>query len=206
MVVFRMGFGLLMAGWAFDYLRTDRVRFLFSVPVFHFSRDYFAWLKPWPGNGMTLQFALMMIAALLIAAGAFYRVSATVFALGFTHFFLLDRTNYQNHYYLILLLSWMMVILPANRAFSVDAFNGSVCTGQQIPRRSLLLLQFQIAVPYIYGGVAKLDADWISGDPMRFLLMQHRWFDPLQSPMTKLQAVHQALTLPAAAMLPSTSS
>ena len=176
MVVFRIGFGLLMAGWAFDYLRTDRVRFLFTVPAFHFAWDFFPWLKPWPGHGMTLQFALMMLAALLIAAGAFYRVSTAVFAVGFSHFFLLDRTNYQNHYYLILLLSWIMVVLPANRAFSVDAFNGTVCASRRVPRWSLLLLQFQIAVPYFYGGLAKFDADWLSGDPMRFLLMQYGWF------------------------------
>ena len=51
-------------------------------------------------------FSALAILGLCIAAGCCYRVACVLFALGFTYVFLLDATNYQNHYYLIILLSW----------------------------------------------------------------------------------------------------
>jgi len=170
LVIFRIGFGLTMAFWAFDYLRTDRVRLLCAPDMFHFTYSGFSWVRPWPGHGMIALFVVMMLAAIMIAAGAIYRVATVVFAIGFTHFFLIDRTNYQNHYYLIVLLSWLITILPANRMFSVDVLNGSVTSSGMIPRWCLLLLQFHIALPYFFGGVAKIDADWLSGEPMKNIL------------------------------------
>ena len=169
-VVFRIAFGLMMALWALDYLRTGRVRLLCAPEVFHFYWDGFSWVKPWPGYGMILQFLVMMLSAMMIAVGTMYRAAAVVFALGFTHFFLIDRTNYQNHYYLILLLSWLMVILPAHRLFSADVLNGAVIRSRTVPRWCLLLLQFHIALPYFFGGIAKIDPDWLSGEPMRNIL------------------------------------
>lgn len=172
---FRMAFGLMMAFWAIDYIARDRVRFHCSVPLFHFTWYGFDWVRPWPGDGMSWQFAGLVIAGLMLCVGAFCRLSALVFAVGFTHFFLIDRTHYQNHYYLILLLSWLMVMLPTGRLWSVDAASGRIRGSRVIPRWSLLLLQFHIALPYVYGGLAKLDADWLSGQPMRCMLMTKAW-------------------------------
>lgn len=176
LVVFRISFGLLMAAWAFDYLRMDRIRLLCAPDAFHFTYSGFTWVKPWPGNGSVFQFAAMLLAALMIAAGAMYRFAAFVFAFGFTHFFLIDRTNYQNHYYLVVLLSWMMILLPANRLCALDAINGSVARSSTIPRWCLLLLQFHVALPYIFGGIAKIEADWLTGEPMRNMLLTQAWF------------------------------
>jgi vitamin K-dependent gamma-carboxylase len=170
LVIFRIGFGLTMAFWAFDYLRTDRVRLLCAPDMFHFTYSGFSWVRPWPGHGMIALFVVMMLAAIMIAAGAIYRVATVIFAIGFTHFFLIDRTNYQNHYYLIVLLSWLMTFLPANRLHSVDVLNGSVKSSGMIPRWCLLLLQFSIALPYVFGGIAKIDGDWLSGEPMKNVL------------------------------------
>jgi hypothetical protein len=170
-VVFRIVFGLCMAGWAADYLLTGRVRFHCEVPAFHFTYPGFGWVVPWPGGIMVAQFAAMLIAALLIAAGAFWRLATLTFAIGFTHFFLIDRTHYQNHYYLILLLSWMLVLIPANHCFAVDVVLRRVPHIRTMPQWALRLLQFQIAVPYVFGGIAKLDADWLTSLPMYHMLL-----------------------------------
>ena len=177
LVIFRISFGLVMAFWAFDYLRLDQVRLVCAPGMFHFTYSGFSWVRPWPDHGMILQFVVMLLSAIMIAAGAMYRISTVLFALGFTHFFLIDRTNYQNHYYLILLLSWLMAVLPANRMFSVDAMNGFATSSRVIPRWCLLLLQFHIALPYVFGGVAKIDGDWLSGEPMRNILRIQGWSD-----------------------------
>jgi vitamin K-dependent gamma-carboxylase len=180
-VVFRMAFGLVMAFWCFDYLRTGRVSLLCSPDLFHFSYPGFDWVQPWPGHGMNLQFIAMMVSALCIAAGAMYRVATVVFALGFTHFFLIDRTNYQNHYYLVMLLSWVMVVVPVHLWWSVDVLSKSVPATSLIPRWCLALLQFHIALPYVFGGVAKLDADWLASEPMRHLLLTQQWPQQISS-------------------------
>lgn len=175
LVVFRVCFGTMMALWAFDYLRTGRVQRLCAPDVFHFTYSGFSWVKPWPGDGMTIHFGVMLLATILMAVGAMYRVASVIFAIGFTHFFLIEETNYQNHYYLIVLVSWLMTILPANRCFSIDVVNKSVSCSQVMPRWKLLLLQFHIALPYVFGGVAKIDTDWLSGEPMKNVLRIQGW-------------------------------
>ncbi len=179
LVWFRVGFGLLTAFWALSYLGSDRISTLFRPGQFHFTYVGFQWVKPWSPTGMTLQFVVMMLSGLLIATGALYRAAALVFACCFTHFFLIDKTNYQNHYYLICLLSWLMCLLPANRACSIDVLNGSVRLEREAPRWTLWLLRFHIAVPYIYGGFAKFEADWLSSVPMQNMLASRKWPDAL---------------------------
>src|SRR5262249_93670 len=108
-VVFRISFGLIAAWWALDDLWTGRVTSLYVAPKIHFSYAVFDWVRPWPGVGPYLHFAVLHLLALCIAVGLVYRWATVGFALGFTIFFLWDRTNYQNHYYLLLLLSWLLV-------------------------------------------------------------------------------------------------
>ena len=34
------------------------------------------------------------------------------------------------------------------------------------------MLRFQVAVPYVYGGIAKLNGDWLAGEPVRTWLAE----------------------------------
>jgi len=181
LVFFRICFGALMAWWAWDYLTTGRVRYYYIQPQFHFTYYPFNWIEPLPAAGMYALFLALAILALAIAAGCCYRLTCLLFATGFTYVFLLDATNYQNHYYLIILLSWLLAIIPAHRAVSVDAALFPASGGRKptegfsdtAPAWSLWLLRFHIALPYFFGGVAKLDADWYSGIPMQQMLASH---------------------------------
>jgi hypothetical protein len=99
-----------------------------------------------------------------------YRLATTLFFLGFTYIFLLDQTNYLNHFYLISLISFLMIFMPANRALSVDAYLEPDLHSDSAPAWALWLLRMQIGVAYFYGGLAKLNADWMRGEPMRHWL------------------------------------
>ncbi|MEK6259112.1 MAG: HTTM domain-containing protein [Planctomycetota bacterium] len=182
LVAFRIGFGLITAWWCFDDLRTGRVHELYVVPSLHFTYYLFDFIRPWSGVGMTLHFLALLLLALCIAAGFLYRVATVLFALGFTYFFLLDRTNYQNHYYLLTLVSWTLVLLPLNRCAAVDAFGGLAPRSDTVPAWCLWLLRFHIALPYAFGGVAKLRADWFAGEPLRTHLASKTWL-PLIGPL-----------------------
>src|SRR5687767_12535448 len=164
---FRIGFGAIMAWWAWDYLTSGRVSFLYIEPRFHFTYYLFDWVRPWPGAGMYLHFLALTLLALAIAFGFYYRLATALFGSGFTYVFLLDKANYQNHYYLVMLLSWTLAILPLHREVSYDAAYRPALRSQSVPTWALYLVRFHIGLPYFFGGVAKLNADWFAGEPIR---------------------------------------
>ncbi|MEO0564665.1 MAG: HTTM domain-containing protein, partial [Chloroflexota bacterium] len=101
-----------------------------------------------------------------IMIGLFYRATTVLFFLAFTYIFLLDQAQYLNHFYLISLVSFILIFLPAHRAYAVDAALGLAQRSAFVPAWALNWLRFQIAVPYVYGGIAKLNGDWLQGEPM----------------------------------------
>jgi vitamin K-dependent gamma-carboxylase len=182
---FRIAFGAMMASWGWDYLTTGRVTDLYVAPQFHFSYAGLEWIKPWPGNGMYYHFLALIVLALAISFGVFYRISSLLFAIGFTLFFLMERTNYQNHYYLIALIAWLLPLLPLNQLISVDAYlkarRSSTAPSNYTSRWVLWALQFHIALAYFFGGIAKITPDWLMGQPMgMFLSTKSEW--PLIGP------------------------
>jgi len=169
-VVFRVAFGACMVIEVGRYFAKSWIDRQFISPAFHFRYYGFEWVHVAPGNGMYVVFTLLGISAALMAIGFLYRIAATVFAVLFTWVFLIDQTWYLNHFYLISLLGWISILLPANRAWSVDAWLRPGIRSQTVPAWTLWLLRFQIAVPYVFGGIAKMQADWLSGVPMRIMM------------------------------------
>ena len=167
---FRIAFGVVMAVEVWHYFTRGWIGEYFVEPSFHFTYYGFGWVKPWPETWMYVHFAVLGVLAVFIAFGFLYRLSAALFFLGFTYVFLLDQTYYLNHFYLICLLSLLMILILAHRAFSVDAvLRPNLATGTA-PAWSLGVLRFQVGVAYFFGGIAKLNGDWLRGEPMRMWL------------------------------------
>ena len=146
----------------------------FVEPAVTFTYYGFSWVQPWPGRGMYIHFLVLGVAAACVMAGFLYRIAAPIFFLAFTYFFLLDQTRYLNHFYLVCLISFLMCFLPAERAFSVDALLRRSIRSDIVPAWTLWLLRVQVGIPFFYGGIAKLNSDWIyGGEPMR------TWLHPL---------------------------
>jgi len=170
LVLFRLSFGLIMLIEVIRFFQNSWIERYFINPQFYLPYPLFSWLHPLPGNGMYYLFVLLGICSVFIMLGLFYRFSALFFFLGFTYQFLLDQSNYLNHFYLIILLAFLLIFLPAHRYLSLD----NLIFGQRgirfVPFWSLFLLRFQIAIPYIYGGIAKINPDWLQGYPLKFWL------------------------------------
>jgi hypothetical protein len=131
----------------------------------------FEWVQPLGSTGMHLLFFFIILAALLITVGLFYRIAAVVFFIGFTYVELIDVTTYLNHYYFISLVAFIMIWLPANRDYSLDTKFKIVERKQQVPTWCIGIIRFQMAVVYIFAGLAKINADWlIAAQPMRIWL------------------------------------
>ena len=171
LVAFRIAFGGLMAVEAYRYLTSGWIRQYWIDPGFYFTFQGFDWVKPWAGDGMYLHFGALGVLALCVMAGFAYRVSATLFFAGFAYVFLLDKANYLNHFYLIALISFVMILVPAHRSFSVDARRRPKLRSSTVPAWSLWLVRFQVGIAYFYAGVAKLNDDWLHGEPLREWLL-----------------------------------
>lgn len=180
LVVFRVAFGACMFIEVCRYFSKGWIDGHFTKPAFHFQYYGCSWVEPLSSGGMHVVFALLGISALLMTIGLFYRIAAFVFWLGFTYIFLIDQTWYLNHFYLIVLLSLIAIFLPAHRAWSVDAWLRPAIRSQTVPAWPLWLLRFQIAIPYFYGGIAKLNPDWLSGAPMQIMMGGSRRYPLLE--------------------------
>lgn len=173
---FRIAFGALLAFEAYRYLSLGWVHQNYVDPDFFFPFFGFSWVKPWPGNGMIYAFWAMAFLGVCISVGFCYRVATALFFLNFAHIFLVDQSYYLNHFYLITIVSFLLFFIPANRAWSVDAWLQPSLRSDTVPTWTLWLLRFQVGVAYFYGGIAKMNSDWFHGEPMRMTLAEHTDF------------------------------
>ena len=171
LVYFRILFNGILLWEVYRYFTHGWIRRYYVEPIITFSYYGFGWIKPWPGNGMYIHFFVLGIAAAFAMAGFLYRIAAPVVFLGFTYWFLLDQTRYLNHFYLVSLICFLMCFLPAERAFSVDALLRPRIRSDVVPAWTLWLLRVQVGIPFLFGGIAKINSDWIQGgEPMRIWL------------------------------------
>jgi vitamin K-dependent gamma-carboxylase len=167
LVFFRISFGLLMLIEIAAYTFSGYLRQHWIDPQIHFTYYGFGWVAPPAGNWMYVLAGVLMLSATGFMLGFYYRVSAAVFALGFTWLFLIEQANYLNHFYLICLISFVAITLPANRARSVDSLRKPALRADRVPAWTVWILQAHIAIAYFYGGIAKLNLDWLKAAPIR---------------------------------------
>lgn len=122
----------------------------------HFTYPGFDFVRPWPAAGMRAELAGIAVCAALALANVARRAAAGLMTLGLVHVFLVEKAVYLNHTYLIALLALLTAVLPNDRWGRA-----------RVPAWTLGLLRFQVAVPYLFGGLAKLNADWLAGQPMQ---------------------------------------
>ena len=188
LAVFRIAFEAIILWDAWLLIEKAWVERHFTNYVFHFTYWPFDFVKPLPGDGMYVVLLLMGAAGLMVALGFAYRLTAPALALVVTYIFLIEQADYLNHWYLVCLLAFVLAVTPAHRTYSVDAWLAKTPAANRfVPRWSWCLLLFQLAVPMSYGGIAKLNADWLRGEPLRLWLTGKTDF-PLIGPFFELEA------------------
>ncbi len=168
LVFFRIIFGILafadICGQWFYYHLYKKY---FVADAFHFKYYWFDWVHPMPEPWMSLMFAGMLVAATLIVLGKWYRISALYYAITFTYVFLSEKALYLNHGYLFCQLCFFMALVPANRAFSLDVLKRPELRLKTTPYWTIFILQFLMGIVYFYGGIAKLNPDWLQAVPIQ---------------------------------------
>jgi hypothetical protein len=176
LVVFRACFGFLITAEAWGAILTGWVKGAFIDPKFTFPFIDFQWLQPLPGDGMYYYFFLMGCFGIAVMLGYKYRLAIVGYTILWTAVYLMQKTNYNNHYYLLVLLGIVMSLMPAHRNFSLDAKMNPEMKRNFCPNWCRIIFILQIGIVYTYGGIAKLNADWLSTDAIATILLSKKNF------------------------------
>lgn len=166
LAVFRIGFGIVLLVETYLYLFKGKIdsRLLNEN---RFSYWPFDFVQPLGELGMDVLFYGLAVLSFFIIIGLLFRLSIILFFLLYTYVFLIDGAYYLNHNYLICLLSFIMIFIPMSRIWAVDAFIDRKKKTQTVSSWMIWVLRFTIALPYFFGGIAKLNSDWLHGYPMK---------------------------------------
>lgn len=182
LIAFRVMFGLAMFVSVVRFWSNGWIASLYIEPQTHLTYWGFGWVSPWPGVGMYVHFAALAVCAFCICIGFCYRLATALFFVGFTYVELLDQAAYLNHYYLVSLVSFLMIWLPLHRSGSVEAWRAPEARRSQLPLIDLLAVRVQIGLVYTFAGIAKLQSDWlVDAKPLSIWLKAHTdtpWIGP----------------------------
>lgn len=141
-------------------------------PKFTFSFIGFEWLQPLPGNGMYYYFGLIGLTGIGIMLGLRYKFNIILFTLLLSGVYFMQKDVYYNHYYLLLVISILMIFLPANQEKSLDAKFGFVKKATSIPQWIIYVFIAIIGIVYTYAAIAKFYPDWLDGTFTKILLQR----------------------------------
>lgn len=170
LVVFRIFFGLLCFLESVGAIFTGWIKRTLIDPEFTFNFIGFEWLQPLPGYGMYVYYAIMGLFGLFIMLGYKYRFSILAFAFMWSGTYLMQKSSYNNHYYLLMLLSFIMVLLPANRYASIDVKQNPNLKRISMPLWCKWVFVVQLFIVYTYASVAKLYPDWLDTTVIELLM------------------------------------
>ncbi len=160
LAVFRVFFGFMMLASIIRFWLNGWIEKLYILPEFSFSYYGFEWVKPL-GSFTYVIFITCGLSALFVGLGYKYRLAIITFFLSFTYIELMDKTTYLNHYYFISILSFLLIFLPANAYYSLDAKKNPGIAFQKIPRWCIDSIKLLLGIVYFYAGLAKINSDWL---------------------------------------------
>jgi hypothetical protein len=157
LISFRLIFGALMIFSTVRFMWLGWIEDHYIEPVMQFKYWGFEWVKPLSFTGLYAVHFIMIFSAIgiMFLRGWAYRISAILLFLAFTYTELIDLTYYLNHYYFVSLMCGLLIFMPAH----VSPFYN--LSTQQIKRSALVVLKVQIAILYVYAGLAKINYDWL---------------------------------------------
>lgn len=171
LAVLRMAFGLVLLISTIRFMEKGWVYDFYIKPTFYFPFYGFEWVKPLPAMGMYAVFVLMALTAFGILAGLFYRVSITLFLGCFVYVELIDKSYYLNHYYLVSVITFLLLLVPAHRYCSVDVLRKPSLKVTQVPAWTIDIFKWQLCLVYFCAGLSKLNHDWmLEAMPLRLWL------------------------------------
>ncbi len=171
LAVFRLALGVLGCVLLSRYLFYGWAARQFAQSPIHLSYPGFAWIPRPDPSWVEPLFALAALAALFIAIGSWVsaglcRIAMVVFVVIFGWVELLDPTNYVNHHYFLIVAVFLLLASGQVPRLTRDG------RGSLVPRWLLFAVRTQVGLVYFFAGVAKLNPDWLAGQPLAIWLPQ----------------------------------
>ncbi len=164
--IFRLLFGLLMIPQIYGL--TPHVHDLAnSCIVFHYPG--LSLIEAYSHELIDFLAGMAYVGACLLAVGILPRIGAGMFLAGFGYLFLIDISFYNNHYYLWCLIAFLFLFVNHRNLVSPWKLFSVESKSMEIEARSYIHFGLLISIVYFYGGVAKLNTDWLQGYPMRLM-------------------------------------
>lgn len=189
LIVFRMVFGLLCFLESVGAIATGWVKRTLIEPEFTFNFIGFEFLQPLPGNWMYVYYVVMGIFGLLVMLGYKYRLSMLAFSIMWTATYLMQKSAYNNHYYLLFLLSFIMVFMPAHKYASLDVKFNPKLKQIAMPNWCKWLFVAQLFILYTYATIAKLYPGWLNTTAIA-LLMKGKAHYPIIGELLQQKSMH----------------
>ncbi|MGB1247864.1 MAG: HTTM domain-containing protein [Chitinophagales bacterium] len=167
--LFRVLVGCVLFLQTAYWIATDFVAKNIIEPPIKFPFPYFEFVKPLSQSGMGLLMYTMLFSCFLIIIGKAFRVACAVFFFTFTYFWMIDTGYFNNHYYFISLLVFLLFFTDADKwnIFKLKQ-NQSHIT---VPNWQIFILRFQVFIIFFIGGLNKLNPYWLFDfQPMKFIL------------------------------------
>jgi len=192
--IFRVFFGILIALESFGAIATGWVKATLIDPKFTFTFIGFEFLQPLPGNGMYFYFFIMGTLGVFIAIGYKYRLSIVGFTLMWVTVYLMQKASYNNHYYLLALISFLMCFFPANANHSIDSRRNSAIATNSMYSYVKWIIVVQLFLVYTYAAIAKLYGDWLDFGIIE-ILMKNKADYPIIGSFLQESWVHRIVAI-----------
>ena len=159
---------------------------------FFLTFDFFHWVKILPLAQMEILWIVLQFASVCVLLGVLYRPAIAILTVGWTYILFLDDGHYNNHYYLLSLILFLLLMTDAHKWFSVknvlakqviksDEKEGLIfklkghaekwlASTHSIPKWQVLIFRLQLVIVYFFGAIAKMNKDWFNGFPMKIWL------------------------------------
>jgi len=167
--MFRALFGILLLFQAYWVYAPGFVLENYIKPIYHFPFSLFEFLRLPRLSFFQLMvlFNCMGLAALGITLGLCFRASCAVFLATFLYAFLFEKALFYEYNYIILLVTFIFLVSDAHRWPALNTLRVKKVRSQTIPYWQVLVLRFLFILIYFYGGLWKLNADWLlHAEPM----------------------------------------
>jgi hypothetical protein len=168
LALFRIVYGAILVISALRYFYRDDIFRDYIAPTVLFPM--LPWIPRLPDTWMYLPFVGMLVGAVGIFLGWRFRFHAWLFFVSWLYIFVIDVSQYNNHYYLMALLAFLLAITDSHRLLSLDARRLPHVKRLEVPAWQVFLFQFQVGVVYFYGGLSKFLPQWLDGTIMHFLV------------------------------------
>ena len=178
--ILRIAIGFSILYDLYTVVASNGLKTIYQDPI-RFYYLGFEWVPLPPSPYLEILISTIAISALLVTLGFLYRGAIITLCISHTWFLLMDATKYNNHWYLFSLLAFILIFIPAHSRWSIDYFWFKKIRQLSVKLSHVYILRLQLGIVYTYGAIAKINPDWLAGQPIsrwiREVDFQWEWLD-----------------------------